>query len=60
MRIGHNFLSCVLSFYLSLGPYLFSGQLYSSRKGESMNNEMISQLQFDQIKKEVQARAIGN
>lgn len=25
-----------------------------------MNNEMISQLQFDQIKKEVQARAIGN
>lgn len=25
-----------------------------------MNNEMISQLQFDQIKKEIQARAIGN
>ena len=25
-----------------------------------MNNEMISQLQFDRIKKEIQARAIGN
>ena len=59
MRIGHDFLSCVLSFYLSLGPYLFWDR-YLFKKRESMNNEMISQLQFDRIKKEIQARAIGN
>ncbi len=45
-----TFLSCVLSFYLSLGPYLFWDR-YLFKKEESMNNEMISQLQFDQIKR---------